>query len=386
MASPRGFIRWAWLPILLVLILLAPRLLFALQPARPLEIVVIDKTVPFDNFLEHRGLFGLIAQLKIRHADGRRYEMANDYIGAKPGQPAGEPPRETIDFDLSLAESADLIYLIDSYGVYSGDLLSADERRAALERSEKIYGGLTLEEAIDLDRAVAAGVPLVAEFNAMASPTGVEARKKFERTTGVGWTRWIGRYFPELSDVNEVPQWTRDLCRREQNREWSYEGAGYVILQDDEFCEVLVAGEDTERIGLLIDVEDEDAPEMRSVTSGTPYGFWFEWVTVSSEAKTLASYQWKLTESGRQKLARHQLPERFPAVVRRPASAGGAPVWYFAGDFGDSTAGGEAVPLVGFLTARRWLERPRRVHDPRAFYYRVYAPLMSAILDSVESH
>ena len=55
--------------------------------------------------------------------------------------------------------------------------------------------------------------------------------------------------------------------------------------------------------------------------------------------------------------------------------------WYFAGDFGDSTADGDPIRMAGFLTLRRWMEAPRRIHDREAFFYRVYAPMMEEILD-----
>ena len=83
---------------------------------------------------------------------------------------------------------------------------NAQAKLAALERSKKIYGGLTAEEARVVEAAQRRGTTIIAEFNTMASPTGHAARETLERVVGVRWTQWIGRYFPLLEDRDEVPQ------------------------------------------------------------------------------------------------------------------------------------------------------------------------------------
>ena len=90
------------------------------------------------------------------------------------------------------------------------------EVTAALERSPKIYGGLTDTEAGAVGEALRAGKTIVAEFNTMASPTGARARETLESVLGVRWTRWIGRYFARLEDRSEVPEWLRRDYEREE--------------------------------------------------------------------------------------------------------------------------------------------------------------------------
>ena len=41
---------------------------------------------------------------------------------------------------------------------------------------------------------------------------------------------------------------------------------------------------------------------------------------------------------------------------------------------------GDHVPLAGFLTFRRWIEKTRRVPSHTAFFHRFYAPMMIEIL------
>ncbi len=378
-------IRWLWFPLIVAVILMLPWILFHLRAGRSLSIVVLDKTVPFDTYLEHDGFFWLLNQYKIVQPSGEPYDRTEDYLGAIPGPVPGDPPVETRDLTEAVALEADLLYVIDTYGVYEEDLASGEEKKAALERSRKIYGGLTVEEARALRAARNRGSTVVAEFNSLASPTGREAAAILEEIVGVRWTRWIGRHFAALEDREEVPQWLRDVCQRELNRPWSFEGPGYVLLQDDTRCEVLLVGADSPRIGLTIEPEpDARQGTLRQASTGTPYTFWFDLVIPGPETETLASYRWELSQEGAAKLRRLGLPSRFPAITRHRDGAG-TPAYYFAGDFGDSTVGGGRVPLAGFVSFRRWLEKTRRVPSHQAFYYRFYVPLMTEILADVEA-
>ncbi len=185
-------IRWLWFPLIVAVILMLPWILFHLRAGRSLSIVVLDKTVPFDTYLEHDGFFWLLNQYKIVQPSGEPYDRTEDYLGAIPGPVPGDPPVETRDLTEAVALEADLLYVIDTYGVYEEDLASGEEKKAALERSRKIYGGLTVEEARALRAARNRGSTVVAEFNSLASPTGREAAAILEEIVGVRWTRWPG--------------------------------------------------------------------------------------------------------------------------------------------------------------------------------------------------
>lgn len=373
-------IRWLWLPLVVALFAIAPWAIFHLRPTRSLHIVMLDKTVPYDTYVEHSGIFWLLDQLKIVKPSGERYDRRTDYIGATPGAQPGDPPARTVDLTDEAVRTADLLYLVDTYGVYTDDLLSGVEKKAALERSETIYGGLTAAEARVVETAQSRGTRIVAEFNTMASPTGAEARETLERVVGVRWTHWIGRYFPLLQDRDEVPQWLRDLCQREMNRPWAFAGPGYALVQEDTRCEILLVGTDSPAIGLTIEPEPGARKYfLEKAVSATPYTFWFDLVIPDPGTEVLASYEWQLRGPGNDKLRRLGLPRRFPAVTRRTPAEGGT-VYYFAGDFGDSTVLGERVPLAGFLTFRRWLEKTRRFPSHEAFFHRFYAPLMIEVL------
>jgi hypothetical protein len=273
--------------------------------------------------------------------------------------------------------------LADTYGVYRQDLGSKERMEAALERSPKIYGGLTPEEARAAVGALPAGKTLVAEFNTLGSPTGADARATLERALGVRWTRWIGRYFARLEDTDEVPQWMRNDYEREWNQPWRFEGPGYALMQDDAHCEVLRVGFESDAIGLTIERERPIDPHLAGAADRVPYPYWFDVVEDQADATRLASFAWHLTPVGRERLKARGLPLRFPAVTRRRPPEGGV-AWYFAGDFADNPLDPEPVPFLGYLGFRHFVEGIKMAPSETAFYWRFYAPMMETILSDNE--
>jgi len=371
-------LRWSWAAILLLLTFLVPRIVHGVRPERRLPLVALDKTVPFENRLEQRSFFWLLDHLKIVKDDGSRYDVDRDYIGTEPAPRAGDPPVRTRDLVDADVERARLLYLIDTYGVYEGDLASGSAMRAALERSRKIYGGLTAEEARAVRRAADNGVTVLAEFNTWASPTGAAARTIMEELLGVRWTHWLGRYFPDLDDEGDVPGWLRRNYEREWSKPWEFRGPGYALVRDDEAVEVLLPGRHVRHPGLTLERSRPVDPLLADAHDGVPYFYWFDVVEPAEKTRVLAQYAWHLKPEGERRLRARGLPVRFPAVtLRANGRSGAAPAscYYLAGDFADNVLGERGVPLAGYLRLRSWLPS-----TDQSFFWRFYAPMMRELL------
>jgi hypothetical protein len=377
-------LRWSWPVLAAALLGLVLFGSYEFRPPHRLDVCVLDKTVPFRNWFEHRSLYWLLRHLNVVKADGTNYAYESDYLGAYPPPVPGDPPERTRDLSAADVAAARLVYLADTYGVYRDDLKSKEKMQAALERSPEIYGGLTQDEARAAAGAVDAGKTLVAEFNTLGSPTGADARQTLESALGVHWTRWIGRYFARLEDKDEVPQWMRNDYEREWNKPWRFEGPGYVLMQDDEHCEVLRVGPEVESIGLTIERERPVDPDLAGAADSVPYPYWFDVVTDTSETHRLAEFVWHATDKGRERLHARGLPARFPAVTRRTATGGGV-AWYFAGDFADNPVDARPVPFVGYLGFRHFIEGLKLAPSETAFYWRFYVPMMEKILRDAET-
>ncbi len=375
-----GALRWFWPGIVLGLLVLVPWAVHAQRERVPLRIVVVDKTVPFRNWLEHRSLFWLLEHLGVVRPDGRPYDVTTDYLGAYPPEKAGEPPARTRDLVPADLANADLLYFADTYGVFEEDLASGESMKAALERSPRIYGGTTLAEANAARGFVEAGGTAIAEFNSLGSPTEPEAREAMESLFGVRWTRWIGRYFARLEDRDEVPGWLRRVYEEEWKTPWTFAGPGYVLTRDDRHVEVLRVGTESGMIGLTIERDLPQHPVIAGARGGVPYPYWFDVVEAAPGSEILASFRWSLTAEGAGRLRARGLPARFPAVVRTRGRTGAGTTYYFGGDFADNPLRVGRVPFAGYLAFRRWIEGAKLAPSEEAFFWRFYAPLLEGIL------
>ena len=93
MKVPVGWLRLFVRVLAVVLLLLAPWIVWQRTPARTLRVLVLDKTVPNDSYREHRGLMWLLNHRKYVQADGRPYELDRDYYGFFPKRTGGSGPR-----------------------------------------------------------------------------------------------------------------------------------------------------------------------------------------------------------------------------------------------------------------------------------------------------
>ena len=102
--------------ILVMAVTASPFLIWQLKKPTDLNMLVIDKTVPDQTFREHQGLMWMLNQAKVRK-DGKPYKISKDYAGF---YPKGDKTYSIKS--LPKTNSADMIYITDTYGVYKEDL------------------------------------------------------------------------------------------------------------------------------------------------------------------------------------------------------------------------------------------------------------------------
>ncbi|MEK8023733.1 MAG: hypothetical protein AAB229_07995 [Candidatus Hydrogenedentota bacterium] len=327
------------------------------QP-RPLSIIVYDKTVPDRSYREHKAFFNVLGSDYIDSATGRYFEPEHDYYGFVPLPDETYvirplPPRY---------DGVDLFYLVDAYGVYTLDFYGTNPRG---QRSQKIYGGLTLRDVAEARRAVHAGALFIGEFNTFASPTGDAAQTAMASFLGVRWTGWIGRYFTNLAREGEVPVWAVDNYERETGHRWQFRGPGYILVRQDHIV-VLVEEEDIEAQGCVFEW-NETGRKIFPDSRRSVYQYWFDILETDTGTISLADFKLKVTPKGADILLREKLPATFPAVILNETTAYTS--FYFAGDFADRD------DRFIFL----------RSDKESLFYRRSYRPMMEKILDRVAS-
>jgi hypothetical protein len=342
-----------------------PHIAWLLRPSRSLSVAVVDKTVPFRNFREHGFFDWLLRASKIKSPEGRFLEEERDYVGYDPVAKVGH------DLEPSYLAKADALFIADTYGVYRGDYERPGDV-AALERSPRMYGGLSDAEAAAIEAFSARAGLLIGEFNTFASPTPDSARDALERTFGVRWTHWVGRYWPNIQDHNEVPRWVGTVYERIYKKPLTVTGAVFVFVREDEDMVVLEAGKHLNEDVIAIE-QTNDAP------SGWPehssYWYWLD-VVEQTDAAVLYEHVLDLTPDGRALMAEHKLAARFPALTQRHGRA----TYYFAGDFVDSGVERPSPENLGTLWWRRTTIGRSGTPDER-FLWGWYVPILERLIE-----
>lgn len=337
----------------------------------PIHAVILDKTVPDVTYREHKGFMWLLNNLKyINSTTGQPFVYSQDYYGFFPLLEKKYAVKELPD----VLSNADLIYITDTYGVYTEDFYGINVRG---ERSKLMYGGLQENDVSKIEQGLHKKNMLIAEFNTLATPSDEQAVKRLQNLLGVKWTGWIGRYFTDLSPTNtEIPIWLIDNYEKQYCQKWLFNGPGFAVLNKDDTVIILQAGKDVgDKLNRI--VFSTSAVEYYKVAKEQQYDYWFDIVEAAQDTQVLANYYLDVTAEGEKKLKEWKLPKVFPAVVKREMPYR---TYYFAGDYADNNAIPErhdafvwrpALGVGGLETQKR-------------FYWQVYFPLMKTILQEVK--
>jgi hypothetical protein len=303
-----------------------------------LKVLVVDYTVPFDNYREHSGLFWLLNHEKIRvpatappMAAGKKFgepwQLARDYVGYRPDD--REHPVRLSHVNWS---GTQLIYVTDTYGVYRDDLLNIESRSAHMDYTPLVFGGLSSGDTYALTDFVGRGGLLIAEFNAFCEPTGPDERKRMEDLLGVDWTDWVGRVFADPYDTEDVPHWLP--------REFAKQYPGATLPHSP----ILLLAARSGRLLVLPGPSIADvAPRIVMNAAGTrryphaahdaPYYFWFSIMRARAGTSVYAQLQLPNIQGVTQLLTSLGVGAAPPAFTERDEGAGRA--LYLVGDFAD---------------------------------------------------
>lgn len=347
-------------------VVLGPRLLWHATPVARRGIVIVDKTVPFKAYREHSVFTWLLHNQKLgdRHGD---IASERDYLGFEPYTRTG------VDFTAADLAFADTVFIADTYGVYELDYAVPGDI-AALERSPKIYGGLSLDEMGHLEQLEARGGTIIGEFNSFASPTEDEPRARFEKLVGATWTHWVGRYWENMQDPEEVPKWVGRVYERRYKVPMDIEGPAFVLVREDADIVLLRPGTHIEADVLAI-TRTKEAPDLTGLPEGTRALYWLD-ILERTDAEIVYEYSFSLKDEGRALLKEHKIPEHFPAMLRKRAKG---TTYYFAGDFIDTKLDLGDPERAGLLRWRSWT-RASSSNPSEAFFWGWYAPILKRLL------
>lgn len=356
--------------------LIYPFVEFDKKESNPMNIWIVDKTVPNTEFREHTGLLWVLNSKKIISTKtDYLYQYTDDYYGFF--------PIDINTFDIKdlpdEIENPDIIYLADTYGVYKDDYFRDNVEGT---RSELIHGGLTNEEVVKIKANLGTGNTIVGEFNTASAPTNKENRDQLGEIFRLNWEGWSGRYFKDLSEGIEVPVWAIRSYEEEYKKEWAFTGEGYILVSDSDKVVVFEKNKDFGNDYIYITFNQEYYDEF-GVKGDIQYDYWFEFTVPDQSAEILAEFTLDVTERGEQKLAELGLTSVFPAIIRNKNTQYTS--YYFCGDFADGSISYKWWDFEGFSDIKKALPMGDR-GDNSQFFWRCYVPVMSKIINDVTIH
>ncbi|WP_083258720.1 hypothetical protein [Cellulosilyticum sp. I15G10I2] len=357
------------------LVLLSPISRWHDLPTTSLNVWIVDKTVPIPDYREHKGLMWVLNHNKVIYSKTESYfQYDKDYFGFFPVSKDVYDIREIPEGK----ENPDLIYLTDTYGVYTDDYLMPNVKGV---RSDLIYGGLTSKELLAIKKNIGQANTLIGEFNIASAPTNAENRKELSLLFGTEWMGWKGRYFKELSRDIEVPVWVVDNYEKQYQKQWHFKGDGYVLVSDSDEIAILEGKTHVGKTGLTIKFEDPYTLEF-DIKEAIPYHYWFEFANRNEDSETLANYALDLTEEGKEIMEKLQLPLTFPAVIRKINTEYTS--YYFAGDYADLQEVHSIWKYYGFDKVKKMTTSLNK-GAPDYFYWNCYVPMMNKIISDVKT-
>ncbi len=365
--------------IILVVVLAIPAVSFirwAFQEKKPMNILILDKTVPTLDRNGHRSLVYVLTNDRfVRKDKGGSFSTAKDYYGFIPLRPVREKQFKKKDFRLTelidLAENNDAIYFADTYGVFFNDWYQGIKKA---RRSRKLYGGLNNNDYLLMSEMKKRDKLVIVEYNTFNYPTAGLERFKVEELLGLSSTGWTGKYYRNLDTVNSagVPSWMPSLYRKQYNEPWKFTKPGVVLLKENSII-VLEEGKQLTSAKPVIVTPENYTTEFQVIPS---VAFENEFEIVNpGENTVISSFSLRTTASGDTLLSSYGLSSTFPASLRDQAEH----TFYFSGDFTNNSVPSWTSRLKGIEKAKTFLYTDNQ-EDYKRFFWLYYKPLITGIM------
>jgi hypothetical protein len=295
-----------------VLFLVSPiwvsHLVWRFEPKRRLNLLVVDYSVPSDNYWNHKGLFWMLNHYRILPPTGKDiWRIETDYIGF---DPTGDGTGTRIA-DVPL-HAYDWIYLADTYGVHVRDRTPSHPEAVV---NGFIFGGLSREDAQALEGFAKRG-NIVSEFNSLSDPTPKEARQIMSEIMGIEWHSWAGRFVSEFQKVPEQYPWFTALYRLNYGKTPLPIGPGMMLIGKNEEL-VVLHGAVFERSMPTLALTPLGRDWIKRPVGTPPYYGWFGVVTAMGDTEVLAEIEMPNPEGWEAAYRPKGVPRRFPLLTRR---------------------------------------------------------------------
>lgn len=367
--------------IILGLILLLPAINFfgwAFQAKKPMGIIVLDKTVPTMEKLNHKSFMWVLTNERFTKNKGGSYSFRKDYFGFFPTRPLREKGWKQNNLRLTdimeVTDSVDALYYTDTYGVYMNDWYRGISKS---RRSRKLYGGLNNTDYLYFVEMQLRKKLCILEYNTFDYPTADLERYKMKDKLGIEFDGWTGKYFSSLDTAAKVnkdnfPIWMTAMYRRQYFKPWTFTKPGIVLLKGQNIV-VLEEGKHLQSAIPFI-ITEQDYCEKYGVAQKVGFEGWFDIIDPKTNT-VISKYQLQTLPEGDSLLESINLAKEFPAVITDPENH---LTYYFCGDFATSKVNYWTSRLKGTPKLKGILYSERE-DDLRRFFWLYYRPLIKGI-------
>ncbi len=372
-------------PLLIVVVLVAviialPLIKFiswTLQTKKPLDIILVDKTVPTLERLHHKSFDWVLTNERfVKKESKTSYSYKKDYYGFIPTRPLREFGWTKNEYHLTdlkeLPVKNDALFFTDTYGVFSNDWYKGLNRS---RRSRIIYGGLNNTDNLLIKEMKDNKKLVVLEYNVMDHPTTAYESFRLQERLGITVSGWTGKFFHSLDSTHkDFPIWLTSMYRKHTKQPWTFKKSGIVILKTKEII-VLEEGTHLKTVRPYILTDDTNCASF-GLAPQVAFENWFE-IIDARENNVISKFRIETTSEGDTLLSQNNLTNEFPAAIQEPSEK---LTYYFAGDFSNN-----AVPM--------WTSRLKNADkmkiffysdkpdDSRRFFWLYYKPLISTIFN-----
>jgi hypothetical protein len=373
-------------PLLILIIILAVILAlpvvnmirWVLQEKKPLDILVLDKTVPTLERENHRSFMWILTNERfVKKSNKRSYSYKKDYYGFFPLKPLREKQYSKKDLRLaeviSLADSIDALYYTDTYGVFFNDWWQGTGSRSRSRRTRKLYGGLNNNDYLLVSEMKKRNKLIVLEYNTIDYPTADLEKYKIEEQLGIKTSGWTGKCYSSLDTLkSDIPIWMTTMYRKEYKTPWAFTNAGIVILNNKEII-VLEEGKQLVDAKPYITTSQEYCDKY-GVVGSVFFENWFDIIDPGSN-NVISKFKLETTALGDSLLTLNFLSSEFPAVVQDTITQR---TYYFAGDFAKNTLP-FCSSMIQDIEKLKGVFYSKKPEDSRNFFWQYYRPLITGI-------
>lgn len=372
--KPRIMKKSGYLIILLAILLLLPvmgHFLWMVQKQKPLNLMIVNKTVPSSSENEVKSLNWVLNYEKVSKTGNEAYDFSKDYFGYHPdalNQERAIRAYRLEELPEIKAEYDGLIYL-DNEGV---------EYKTPGYSSITHYGGFNQTDYLLLKEMIANNKLVITEFNFFSDPTEDLVRYNTEQLMDIYTLRWKGKFFKDLDKkkiANEIDIKWLDSYKEINQKEWDYSGAGLVLCNEKQDRIVVLPAEGyMEESFPTIETSSENK-DLYNLPSRTAFEGWFE-IVYPGGNEVISNINLNLNEAGVELMKKNGLDPVFPACIKMTDK----PVYFLTGDFSkqDVVLAWSKMRILSDLC--RGICRGR-TKNPKQFFQTYYIPFMSTIIE-----